>query len=68
MNRLAYLDPCGRLGDPVLHCLRCFGPGQFVSDDRGQNNLPKQLRKDINMADEDQVVDRPGIGYNQPHR
>lgn len=40
---------------------------EFGSNREGKNCFFKQAGKKIDAVDQDQIIDGPGIGYNQPH-
>jgi hypothetical protein len=44
-----------------------IGIGEFFVDREGYQDLLKQLRQHLDCVDQHQVIDRPGIGDNEPH-
>ena len=55
------------LGVCLLHCQRCLPVFQFILHDSGEDHFFKQRWQNVDMPDKDQVVDRPGVGDDQPH-
>jgi hypothetical protein len=67
MKGLTDLNPSRRSTDPVLYRERRFRMFQLVPDDGGQNHSVEQSWKDVDMLDEDQIIDRSGIGDDELH-
>jgi len=54
--------------NPPLQRKRGFPMLQFAPNDSGQEYLLKQRGKDVDMADQDQIVDRACVGDDQLHK
>ena len=63
----AHLDPMRWVRYPRPHRVRSSRIGQFGPHGVGQNHAFKQNRKEPDLSDQDQVVDRAGVGDNKPH-
>jgi len=66
--RFLDIKPCRRIGNPVPHRRRSVRVGQLRFHGGWQDHFLEQNWKDIDASDQHQVVDRPGIGDDQPHR
>ena len=61
------IKPLWRISGPGADQCRRFGVHQFLFHGRRQDHLVKQRREDIDMTDQEQIVDRSGVGDDQPH-
>ena len=66
--RFVDVEPDQRSGDPFAHGVLSVGVGQLRLHGRWQDHSFKQSRKQIDATDEHKVVNRPGIGNDEPHR
>jgi hypothetical protein len=56
------LEPDGRARDPATDCRRRQGVGEFGLHGARKNHSFKQVRQNIDMADENEVISRAGVG------
>ncbi len=61
------LKPGGQGGDPALDQRRRDRIGEFSPDHAWKRYPFKQAGKNFDMADQDQIIDRAGVGDHQPH-
>ncbi|SPF49044.1 hypothetical protein SBA4_4000004 [Candidatus Sulfopaludibacter sp. SbA4] len=59
--------PCGRSGDPAPNWQRRKRVRKFGLHGDRQRDFIEHAGKKLDMADLDQVIDRAGIGDDQPH-
>ncbi len=57
--------PGGWRGDPMFYRHRGARTGKFGLDGPRESNPFKHAGKNLDMADQDQVIDRAGIGDDQ---
>jgi hypothetical protein len=62
------LEPGRRRSHPVANGLGRAGMGQLVQDSGGNDNLLEQGRKNLNLSDEHEVMDRTRVGDDDVHR
>ena len=65
---LVHVHPRGRIGNPVAHRKWCVRIGQLVFHSGWQDYFCKQRGKDFDMPDQDQIINRAGVGDDEPHR
>ena len=61
------LEPSWRSGNPALNSRRRRETGAFAQNDPGKNHSFKHARKQIDVLDEDEIVDRTGVGNDHTH-
>ncbi len=61
------LKPSRKLCDPSPHRRRCIGMRKFIVHRPGHENRLEQLGQHIDRFDQDQIIERPGIGDDKPH-
>ena len=66
-RRRAHIHPSRGSRYPVLDGKRRFRMFQLIPNDGGQDHSVKQSRKDIDMANQQQVIDRTRVGDDEPH-
>jgi hypothetical protein len=62
------VEPSGWHGGPVAHRFGRFGMKQLVPDRVRDQDFREELEQDFALADQDEIVDRPGIGDDDRHR
>ncbi len=67
MSGLMHVHPRRWIGNPVLNCGRRLPVCQLIPDDGGEDHFFKQCWKNVDMPDQDQIVDRAGVGDDQLH-
>jgi hypothetical protein len=64
---LANFHPRRRCRNPASDQGWCLWLGELISNHGQQDHFGKERRKNIDMSDQDQIVDRPGIGDDDLH-
>ena len=60
--------PCGRCGDPAPDHQGRERVGKLGLNGDRQRDFFRHAGKKIDLTDQDQIIDRAGIGNDQPHR
>jgi hypothetical protein len=64
----AHFEPVGRRSGPGADRLGRFGMQQLVSDRVRDQDFREEREQDVALADQDEIMDRPGIGDDDRHR
>ena len=62
-----HFEPCRGTAYPFAHREGSLVMCKLVADDGGNRNMLKQPGKNIALSNQHQIVQRPGIGDNEPH-